>query len=435
MLENLFNLEDNNTTVRREFLAGLTTFMTMAYIIFVNPSILGTTGMDPGAVMVATILATTIATVVMGLYANYPFALAPGMGLNAYFAFTVVGQMGLSWQVALGTVFISGLIFIVLTLTRFRQLIINEAIPVALKASVGAGIGLFIALIGVKNAGLVIPLEPTLVALGDVLSARTVVSIVGLLVIAALMARKVNGAILWGILATAGLGLVSGVVEVPAAVVSLPPSLAPTFLALDIPGALSLGALSVIFAFLFVDFFDTAGTLVGVASHANFLNDKGELPRAERALMADAVGTTAGSMLGTSTVTTYIESATGVALGGRTGLTALVTGGLFLVALFFSPIVTIIAAEPAITAPALIIVGSLMLRGIVSVEWGDPSESIPAFLTAVMMPFTFSIANGIAVGFVSYAAIKLLAGRGKEVHWLTYVLAGLFVLRFIYLQG
>jgi len=248
MLENLFNLEDNNTTVRREFLAGLTTFMTMAYIIFVNPSILGTTGMDPGAVMVATILATTIATVVMGLYANYPFALAPGMGLNAYFAFTVVGQMGLSWQVALGTVFISGLIFIVLTLTRFRQLIINEAIPVALKASVGAGIGLFIALIGVKNAGLVIPLEPTLVALGDVLSARTVVSIVGLLVIAALMARKVNGAILWGILATAGLGLVSGVVEVPAAVVSLPPSLAPTFLALDIPGALSLGALSVIFA-------------------------------------------------------------------------------------------------------------------------------------------------------------------------------------------
>jgi AGZA family xanthine/uracil permease-like MFS transporter len=429
MLERLFHLQENGTTVRTEVEAGITTFLTMAYILAVNPLILSEAGVPIEGALFATAVAAAIGSLLMGLLANYPFALAPGMGLNAYFTYAVVLGMGVPWQTALGAVFISGVIFLLLTLGRVRELVVR-AIPMTLKLATGAGIGLFIAFLGFKSAGIVAASPATFVTLGEVTALPTLLALGGLVLTAALLARKWKSAIIVGIVATAAAAYLTGVAEAPESVVSIPDA-SSTFLQLDISGALGLGILQVVFVFLFVDLFDTVGTLIGLSSQAGFLTEEGELPGARRALMADSIATTAGALLGTSTVTSYIESATGVAEGGRTGLTAVTVSALFLVAIFFSPLA---AAVPAIaTAPALIIVGSLMLKSALGIEWDDATEAVPAFVTLIGMPLTFSIANGLALGFISYPLIKLVAGRGKEVSVLVYVLAALFVLRYAYL--
>jgi adenine/guanine/hypoxanthine permease len=428
-LERFFRLGENGTTVRTELEAGLTTFLTMAYILVVNPLILADAGVPIAGALFATAVAAAVGSILMGVLANYPFALAPGMGLNAYFTYVVVLGMGVPWETALGAVFISGVIFLLLTLGRIRELVV-KAIPMGLKLATGAGIGLFIAFIGFRNAGLVVASPATLVTLGDLVALPTVLALGGLALTAALLARGWKSAIIVGIVATAIAAFVSGVAEPPRGVVALPDP-GGTFGALDIRGALALGVLQIVFVFLFIDLFDTVGTLVGLGQQAGYLTPQGELPRAQKALLADSVATTAGAVLGTSTVTSYIESATGVAEGGRTGLTAVTVGALFLLAVFFSPLA---AAVPALaTAPALIIVGSLMLKSALGVAWNDPTEAVPAFVTMLAMPLTFSIANGLALGFISYPLIKLLAGRGREVSPLVYVLAGLFVLRYVYL--
>lgn len=429
MLEKFFHLRENNTTLKTEIIAGITTFMTMAYIIFVNPSILSETGMDFGAVMVATIVASSLAALVMGLWVNYPIALAPGMGLNAYFTYSVCLGMGYSWQVALGAVFISGLLFLLLTLLKIRQLIV-EAIPDAIKVSTAAGIGLFIAFIGLQNANLVVGNDQTLVTLGDFTSTPALLTILGVIVIAALMALKVKGAILFGILLNWVIGLVLGVVEYRG-LFSLPPNPAPTFLQLDVAGALNQGLLTIIFAFFFVDLFDSTGTMVGVAEQAGFIKPDGTFPRVDRALTTDAVGTMSGAVFGTSTVTAYIESAAGVAAGGRTGLTTVTVSLLFLLSLFISPLAKSIPLFA--TAPALIIVGSLMLKQIFKLKWEDVTEVIPAFGVMIFMPLTYSIANGIAIGFILYPIIKGLTGRFGEVRLLSWILCILFILRFLFL--
>lgn len=431
VMDRFFGLRDSGSDVRTEVEAGFTTFLTMAYILVVNPQILAEAGVPIEGALFATAVSAAIGCILMGLLANYPFALAPGMGLNAYFTYTVVLGMGIPWQTALGAVFISGVAFILLTIGRIRELVIR-GIPLTIKLATGAGIGLFIAFIGLRNAGIVTGSEATIVTLGEVTSLPVLLALGGLVVTAALMARGWKTAIILGIFVTAAAAYLTGVAEPPSGVVSIPDP-AETFLAMDVRGALSLGLLQVVFVFLFVDMFDSVGTLVGLGRQAGFLTATGDLPRAQRALMADAVATTAGATLGTSTVTAYVESATGVAEGGRTGLTAVTVGVLFLLAVFFSPIA---AAVPAVaTAPALIIVGSLMLRAATSIDWQDATEAVPAFLTLVGMPLTFSIANGLALGFVSYPLIKLLAGRGKEVGILAYTLAILFVLRFAFLAG
>ena len=429
LLESVFGLSEHGTTVTREVMAGATTFMTMAYIIIVNPSILSVTGMDPGAVTVATILASVVATVVMGVLANLPVALAPGMGLNAYFTFTVVQGMGYAWQTALGAVFVSGVLFVVISLAGLRGLIIR-AIPNALKHGTAAGIGLFITFIGLTSGGIIVASEATFVHLGDVSQPAVLLAIAGIIFIAGLMALRVRGAILYGILGLWVVGLITGQASY-AGIVGPIPSLAPTFLQLDIAGALTIGAITIIFAFLFVDLFDTVGTLVGVTQQAGLLRPDGSLPRSREALLADASGTVAGSLLGTSTVTSYIESAAGISEGGRTGLTALTTAGLFLIALFFTPLAISIPAFA--TAPALIIVGSLMIKSILRIDWEDASEALPAFVVLVFMPFTYSIATGIAAGFVVYPLVKAIAGRVREVHWFVWLLFVVFVARFIWL--
>jgi AGZA family xanthine/uracil permease-like MFS transporter len=429
MLERLFRLQENGTTVRTELEAGLTTFLTMAYILVVNPLILSEAGVPIEGALFATAVSAAIGSVLMGLLANYPFALAPGMGLNAYFTYSVVLGLGVPWQTALGAVFISGIVFILLTLGRIRELVVR-AIPLPLKLATGAGIGLFIAFLGLKNAGIVAASPATLVTLGEVTTLPVLIAIVGLIVTAALMARGWKSSIIVGIVLTAVAAYLTGVATPPSGIVAVPDA-SGTFLAMDLKGALALGLFQVIFVFLFVDLFDTVGTLIGLGAQAGFLTKDGELPRAQRALMADAVATSAGAVLGTSTVTSYIESATGVAEGGRTGLTAVVVGVLFLLAVFFSPLA---AAVPAVaTAPALIIVGSLMLKNALGIDWNDTTDAVPSFLTILAMPLTFSIANGLALGFIAYPLIKLLAGRAKEVSPLVYVLAALFVLRYAYL--
>lgn len=431
LLERWFGLREAGTTVRTELEAGVTTFLTMAYILVVNPQILGDAGVPIEGALFATAASAALGSILMGLIANYPFALAPGMGLNAYFTYTVVLGLGVPWQTALGAVFISGITFILLTIGRIRELVIR-GIPLTLKLATGAGIGLFIAFIGLRNAGVVVANEATMVTLGDLTSLPVLLAMGGLVLTAALMARGWKTAIIGGIIATAAAAYVTGVAEPPRGIVSIPdPS--STFMAMDVRGAISLGLLQVVFVFLFVDLFDSVGTLVGLGRQAGYLTPSGELPRAQRALMADAVATTAGATMGTSTVTAYVESATGVAEGGRTGLTAVTVGGLFLLAIFFSPIA---AAVPAVaTAPALIIVGSLMLRAVTSIDWNDATEAVPAFLTIIGMPLTYSIANGLALGFISYPIIKVLAGRGREVGILAYSLALLFVLRFAFIAG
>ena len=430
MFEKLFKLKENGTNVKTEFIAGITTFMTMSYIIFVNPAILSKTGMDFNAVMMATVLASGFTTILMGLLVNYPFALAPGMGLNAYFTFTVVKQMGYPWQTALGAVFISGCIFLLLTFAGIRQLIV-KAIPESIKVATAAGIGLFIALIGFKEAGIIVAHKETLVALGDIVSVKAVLTVLGLIFISALYIRRIKGAILIGILTLWVIGLVFGLAEFKG-FFSMPPDISPVFMKLDIKSALNIGFFGIIFAFLFVDLFDTTGTLVGVAKEAGFIKENGEFPRVGKALTVDAMGTCMGAVLGTSTITTYIESASGVAEGGKTGLTSVVTGMLFLLSVFISPIAESIPVFA--TAPALIFVGVLMLKSIIRIDWDDFSEVLPAFIVMVSMPFTYSIATGIALGFIFYPLTKLFAGRAREVSPAVWVLAIIFVIRFVYLR-
>jgi len=425
MLEKLFKLSEHGTNVRTELLAGLTTFLTMAYIIFVNPAMMADAGIDPGAAFVATCLAAAIGSLVMGLWANYPIALAPGMGLNAFFSYTVVGSMGYSWEVALGAVFLSGLMFFLLSIFRIREWIINS-IPMALRSAIAAGIGLFLALIALKNAGIVIDHPETLVAMGDLTQPGALLAAGGFAVIVALAYRKVTGAVMIGILLVTAISLLTGLSQAKG-IISAPPSLTPTFMQLDIKGAFEVGMLSIIFAFLFVDLFDTSGTLIGVAQRANLVDKDGKMPRLGRALMADSTATMAGAALGTSTTTSYIESAAGTAAGGRTGLTACVVALLFLLSLFFSPLA---GAVPAFaTAPALLFVAVLMTGGLVQVDWDDLTEAAPVVITAIMMPLTFSIANGIAAGFIVWTAIKLLSGRWRDLNLSLYILAGLFIIK------
>jgi AGZA family xanthine/uracil permease-like MFS transporter len=432
MLEKFFNLKQNKTTVRTEILAGITTFMTMAYILAVNPDILSATGMDKGAVFTATTLSALIATLVMALYAKLPFALAPGMGLNAFFAFTVVLGMGHSWQFALTAVFIEGLIFIALTAFNIREMIVNS-IPMNMKHAISVGIGLFIAFIGLKNAGIIVSSPATFVTLGDVTNltenAGAAVALITLVITGVLLALKVKGALLYGILIGAIIGLPVGVSHLPSSFDLTPPSLSPIFLKFEWTEILTLDMLLVVFTFLFVDMFDTVGTLIGVSSKANMLDKEGRVPRVKQALMADAVGTTVGAMLGTSTVTTYVESAAGVSEGGRTGLTSLTVAGLMLLALFLSPIFLMIPG--AATAPALILVGAMMMTPVKNINFDDFTESIPAFLTIIMMPLTYSISEGILFGVLSYVILKTLTGKFKDITIVTIILAVLFMLKFL----
>ena len=429
LAEKLFKLKENKTSVKTEIMAGITTFMTMSYILAVNPQILGDAGMDKGAVFTATIIASIIAILIMGLYANLPFALAPGMGLNAFFTYTVVMTMGKSWEFALAAVFIEGIVFITLSIFNVREAIFN-AIPRSLKTAVSVGIGLFIALIGLLNSTVIVKNDVGL-GLGNLVSKESFIFFIGLLIMAVLTARKTKGALLIGIVISTIIALFTGVSKLPeGGIIQLPPSISPIALKLDFSSMLSFEMFSVVFAFLFVDLFDTVGTLTGVATKAKMLDENGELPNAGRALFADSIGTTLGALLGTSTVTTFVESATGVAEGGRTGLTALSAGFCFFLSIFFYPLITII--PPQATAAALVMVGLFMIDSIVDINFGDFTESFPAFMTIIMMPFAYSIAEGIAFGMISYASVKLLTGKGKEVSPLVYVLALVFLLRYIF---
>ena len=426
-LEKTFKLKEHHTDTKTELLAGVTTFMTMAYILIVNPLILSDAGMDFGAVFTATAVSSIIATLVMAFYANYPFALAPGMGLNAFFAYGIVLGMGYSWQMALAAVFLEGIIFILLTLFNVREAIV-KAIPINLKHAVSVGIGLFIAFIGLKNAGVVIPYEATIISLGDMTSPGAIMALIGLVITGVLLAKGVRGALLIGIFATTLIGIPLGLTQLPSNVISAPPSIAPVFLQFDFSRLFSIDMLIILFTLLFVDMFDTLGTLVGVASKADMLDETGNLPKAKQALFADAVGTTAGACLGTSTVTTYVESAAGVAEGGRTGLTALSTAGMFVLALFLSPLFIMIPG--AATAPALVLVGLFMMSPIRKIDLDDYTEALPAFLTIIMMPLTFSIAEGIVFGMVSYTALKIFTGKIKDLSIIMIVLSILFVIHF-----
>lgn len=453
MLENVFHLKENCTTVQTELLAGLTTFMTMAYILAVNPLILSAAGMDAGAVFTATALASGISCVLMASFANLPFALSSAMGLNAFFAYTVVGQMGYSWQLALTAVLVEGLIFIALSVTNVREALFN-AIPLTLKSAVTVGIGFFITFIGLQNAHVVVA-GPKLVALFSIPKAMAegrfhsegitvLLALFGILLTAVLVIRNIKGNILIGIFATWGLGIVLELLGIyipdpargyfslmPAGIIAPPVSLAPTFLQFDFHAILSLDFIVVIFAFLFVDLFDTLGTLIGCASRANMLDEKGRLPRVKGALLADACGTSLGACLGTSTISTYVESSAGIVEGGRTGLTAVTTAIFFLIALFFSPL--FLAVPGFATAPALVIVGFLMMQQVAKIPWSDITEAIPSFICIAVMPFAYSIAEGIAFGVISYTLLHVAAGKFRNVTWLMYILTVLFILKYAWL--
>lgn len=428
MLEKFFKLSANKTTVRTEILAGVTTFMTMAYILAVNPSILGDAGMDKGAVFTATALSAVIATLVMALVAKLPFALAPGMGLNAFFAYTVVLTMGYSWQFALTAVFLEGIIFIILTAFNIREMIVN-AIPSNIRYSISVGIGLFIAFIGLQNAGIIVDHPATLVTLGDMSNASVILAILGIFIIGTLLAFRVKGALLIGILIATIIGIPMGLTHLPQGhnYVEIPPSLDPIFFKFDFHQIFTIDMLIVLFTFLFVDMFDTVGTLIGVSTKADMLDEKGNIPRVKQALFADAVGTFCGSILGTSTVTTYVESASGVAEGGRTGLTALSTAVLFALALVFAPIFLMIPA--AALAPVLIIVGLFMMSPVKKIDLEDFTEAIPAFLTIILMPLTYSIADGIIFGLTAFVLLKVFTGKFKELLILMYILVILFLIK------
>jgi AGZA family xanthine/uracil permease-like MFS transporter len=422
----MFSLREHNVTVRSELLAGLTTYLTMAYIVVVNPSILAAAGIDQGAAFVATCIAAAIGSAAMGMLADLPLALAPGMGLNAYFTFSVVKGMGVSWQIALGAVFVSGLLFLLISVLRIREWLIN-AIPMSLKLGIGAGIGLFLGLIGLHEMGVVTGNPVTLVTIGDLGKTPTVLSILGFLIIAGLSARGLRGAILVGILVTAALGIPLGRTQFQG-IIAPPPSLLPTFLQLDIRGALSLGVTTVVLTFLLVDVLDNAGTLIATTQRAGLLRPDGTVPRLREALLADSGGAIIGSMLGTSTTTSYIESAAGIEAGGRTGLTAVAVAVLFLLTLFFAPVATSIPGFA--TAPALVFVACLMARALSDVAWDDTTEYLPAVIVAISIPFSFSIATGIGLGFAVYVVVKAAAGRSTEIPGAVWLIAALSVLRF-----
>ncbi|GAA0773934.1 NCS2 family permease [Castellaniella ginsengisoli] len=430
MLEQLFKLKDHDTSIRTEVLAGLTTFLTMSYIVFVNPDILSSTGMDRGSVFVATCLAAALGSLIMAFLANWPIGMAPGMGLNAFFAFTVVAQMGYTWQQALGAVFISGVVFVILTVTGAREWLV-AGIPASLRSAIAAGIGLFLGIIALGSAGIVVANPATKIGLGDLTHAPTLFAILGFFIIAALGALKVRGAILIGILAITVLSIITGHTQFQG-IFSAPPSLAPTFFQLDIMGALNTGFFHVILVFVLVEVFDATGTMIGVATRAGLIRP-GNPGRLGRALLSDSSAIVAGSMLGTSSTTAYVESASGVQAGGRTGLTALTIAVLFLLALFLSPLAAIVPAYA--TAPALLYVACLMLRELVDVDWDDITESIPAAIAAIAMPLTYSIANGLAFGFISYVAIKALSGRFRDIHPATLLVAVLFVIKYALFPG
>jgi len=431
MLEKLFKLKAHNTTVRTEIIAGITTFLAMAYILFVNPSILGATGMDKGAVFVATCLAAAIGCVLMGLIANYPIALAPGMGLNAFFTYTVVLHMGYTWQVALGAVFLSAVIFFAMSLFKIREWIINS-IPLPLRAGIGAGIGLFLAIIALEGAGIVVDNPATLVGLGDLTKPGPLLALLGFFIIVVLEARRVTGAVLIGILVVTFISMGIGLTPF-GGVFSAPPSIAPTLMQLDIAGAFNVGLVSVIFAFLFVDVFDNTGTLLGVTKRAGLADEQGNVPKMGRALIADSAAALFGSLLGTSTTTSYVESAAGVSAGGRTGLTAIVVAILFLLSLFFSPLAGSVPVYA--TAPALLFVAVLMASGLADIDWKDITTAAPVTVTALTMPLTYSIANGIAFGFITWTVVKLLSGRTKEVNPALIILSILFVIKLGWLSA
>ncbi|MFD3449949.1 NCS2 family permease [Microbacteriaceae bacterium 4G12] len=440
-MRNYFRFEELGTSYKKEFIAGLTTFLSMAYILFVNPATLSLStvpnlpkgvGMDPGAVFVATALAAAVGSLIMGIFARYPIALAPGMGVNAFFAYTVILTMGIPWQTAIAGTLVSGLIFIALTASGVREKIIN-AIPAELKFAVAAGIGLFIAFIGFQNAGLIVKNDAVLVGLGDLTKGSTLLAIFGVFVTVILMTRQVNGAVFFGMVITAVVGVATGLIGVPKAVIGSVPSIAPTFgVAIQHFGDIfTAKMILVILTFFFIDFFDTAGTLVAVANQAGLMKDN-KLPRAGKAMFADAAATTIGAIFGTSTTTAYIESSAGVAAGGRSGFTAVVAAGFFLLALLFSPLLSVVT--PAVTAPALIIVGILMVSSLGEIDWKKFEVAVPAFFTIIAMPLTYSIATGIAIGFIFYPITMIVKGRSKEVHPIMYVMVVVFILYFIFVR-
>jgi len=440
MLEKFFKFQAAGTNIKTEVIAGVTTFMAMAYIIFVQPAVLSHAGMDAGSVMVATCLSAAIATLVMGLYANYPIALAPGMGENFYFVFSVIIGMGIAWQTVLGAIFISGVVFLILSLWKVREKLIN-AIPESLQCGIAGGIGLFISFIGLLQSGIIKTGKSLPLTIGNFHQKEVLLAIIGIFLIGVLVAKKVKGNILIGMLVTAIIGIFIGVVKYQGIVGKIP-SLSPTFLKLDIIGAFKAGLFTVIFVFLFMDVFDTVGTVVGIGQAAGFMKN-GKLPRANRVLFSDAVGTSVGAILGTSTVTSYIESAAGVSAGGKTGFTSVITAFCFLLALFFYPLVKMIGTGiPGqggitlypVTAPALIIVGSLIIPTIKRIKWEEPTEAIPSFLAFVGIPLTYNIGEGIAFGFISYVILKLFSGKRKDLNWLVIIVAIAFILRFAFLM-
>ena len=428
-LEQIFKLQDNHTTIKKEFLAGFTTFITMAYIIFVNPQIMALSGMDQGAIFVGTCLAAAIACFVMGFFANWPIGLAPGMGLNAFFTYTVVGEMGYSWEVALGAVFLAGILFFIMSVTRLRAWMISS-IPMNLRIAMGAGVGLFIGLIGLKNGGIIISNQATLLSLGEFSQTETLLAAIGFLIISILSLRRVTGAIIIGILTTTLIALFVGLIEFNG-LVSYPPEIAPVFMKLDVLGALNLSMLTVIMSFLFVNLFDTTGTLLGVATRANLISNDEESDELNKALKADSSSSIFGTFFGCSPVTSYVESSAGVEAGGRTGLTSIVVGLLFLLAMFLSPLASII--PPYATAGALIYVAILMLSGMEKLSWSSTAELIPALVIIVMIPLTFSIADGIALGFLTYVFLKFFNGEYKEIASGAWFLTLIFISKFIFL--
>ena len=429
-LEKTFQLELNNTSIKQEFLAGFTTFITMAYIIFVNPQMMAASGMDLGASFVGTCIAAAIACFAMGFYSNWPVGLAPGMGLNAFFTYTVVGEMGYSWEVALGAVFLAGILFVIISITPLRQWMLNS-IPMNLRIAMGAGVGLFVGFVGLKTGGIIIQNEATFLSLGNFKNVETLLAALGFLLILILAVRKVIGAIIIGVLAVTISGLLLGLIEFNG-IVSSPPDLRPILLKLDIMGAIDVAMISVVISFLFVNLFDTAGTLLGVASRANLIEDSGKIINLDKALKADSTSSVAGSFFGCSPVTSYVESSAGVEAGGRTGLTAITIGAFFLVAIFFSPIASMVPSYA--TAGALVYVAILMLGGMEKLDWSDNTELLPALIMIIMIPLTFSIANGIAIGFISYVVLKLSSKKAADISLGAWFLFLIFVMKFIFLD-
>ena len=429
-LEQIFKLKDNNTTIAKEFLAGFTTFVTMAYIIFVNPQMMAASGMDLGASFVGTCIAASIACFAMGFYSNWPVGLAPGMGLNAFFTYTVVGEMGYSWEIALGAVFLAGILFVIISVTPLRQWMLNS-IPMNLRIAMGAGVGLFVGFIGLKTGGLIVQNDATFLSLGNLKNIETLLAAIGFLLILILAIRKMTGAIIIGILGITIIAFFLGLIEFNG-IVSSPPNLSPIFIKLDILGALDLAMISIIISFLFVNLFDTAGTLLGVASRANLIEDSGKIKYLDRALKADSSASVAGSLFGCSPVTSYVESSAGVEAGGRTGLTAITVGLFFLMAIFFSPLASMVPSYA--TAGALIYVAILMLSGMEKLDWSDNTELLPALIMIIMIPLTFSIANGIALGFISYVFLKLAARKMSDISLGAWFLFIIFLLKFLILD-